>query len=29
MIEVKSEIGRGTSFTIVLPLVVVPRTAAA
>ena len=29
MIEVKSEIGRGTTFTIVLPVVVVPRTAAA
>jgi signal transduction histidine kinase len=28
-IEVKSEVGRGTTFSVVLPLVVVPRAAAA
>jgi two-component system phosphate regulon sensor histidine kinase PhoR len=28
-IEVKSDVGRGTTFTVVLPVVVVPRVAAA
>ena len=28
-IEVKSEVGRGTTFSVVLPIVVVPRSAAA